>query len=690
MATLSEGKRRQFLRRLFWLLAILILIGVISFLRGPQFRAILEALEAPTLPPSPDYSERVWLADGQNWDQAMRRKFHHISQGTRTLPIPIDWLMGLERPASSLFTIAFGDRGLFAQNDYLLRFGFIEGEKSEVNPLGLPVGFALSPNQNLPGISGEVTAVGFNCSACHTAHLRHDNIEYIVEGGPAATDLGQLTAALGAALGQTLASSKIPLFKARFNRFASNVLGEDANTQANKALLASELESLINHLATLPSGVDIVEGYTRLDALNRIGNQVFAIDPGRFDNYVAINAPVNYPHIWTASWFDWVQYDGSIMAPLVRNAGEAMGVSAGVNTTSPDGDRRFSSSINMDNLWWIENSLSGTNPDPASDGAGLLAPRWPESFGAIDTARAGRGAEIYNRICIDCHLPTLDSPQIWLPEHYGPVEYFVDGARRTTPEKLLKLHVIDLEQVGTDPAQANVLINRTVNTAGYDGGTAEQNYTGMGIDTQVCANAPLFPPSPYDEPNYSRKQSGPLVNVPISDGPFVNFGLALGGIVNEVIDAWFAQNYIAAADQLRYNEYRPNCLRADAGYKARPLNGVWATAPFLHNGSVPTVYDLLTPPDQRPEYVKLGDIEFDSVHLGLHRELDLQPRGDDLYDRDGYFILNTNTPGNHNTGHEFSDRWDDSKHWSEQEKGVIGPAFTHDEKLDIIEFLKTL
>ncbi|MFD2883423.1 hypothetical protein ACFS4T_14020 [Pseudomonas lini] len=48
-----------------------------------------------------------------------------------------------------------------------------------------------------------------------------------------------------------------------------------------------------------------------------------------------------------------------------------------------------------------------------------------------------------------------------------------------------------------------------------------------------------------------------------------------------------------------------NCYRASPqvallAYKARPLTGIWATAPYLHNGSVPTLNDLLLPPRQRP------------------------------------------------------------------------------------------
>ena len=80
------------------------------------------------------------------------------------------------------------------------------------------------------------------------------------------------------------------------------------------------------------------EGYGRLDALNRIGNQVFGLDLGedaRENNYAATTAPVNFPHIWNTSWFDWdvQRHDPRRM---VRDAGEALGVSAPLNLTNPN------------------------------------------------------------------------------------------------------------------------------------------------------------------------------------------------------------------------------------------------------------------------------------------------------------------------------------------------------------------
>ena len=51
--------------------------------------------------------------------------------------------------------------------------------------------------------------------------------------------------------------------------------------------------------------------------------------------------------------------------------------------------------------------------------------------------------------------------------------------------------------------------------------------------------------------------------------------------------------------------------------KAGPLLGIWATGPFLHNGSVPTVYDLLSPPEERPRVFWVGSREIDPEKLGF-------------------------------------------------------------------------
>ena len=91
-------------------------------------------------------------------------------------------------------------------------------------------------------------------------------------------------------------------------------------------------------------------------------------------------------------------------------------------------------------------------------------------------------------------------------------------------------------------------------------------------------------------------------------------------------------------------------------YKGRPLTGIWATPPYLHNGSVPTLYDLLLPPDQRPASFSLGTREFDPVKVGYVTEPTADNRPlwpDEIFvfrarDESGNPIA-----GNANMGHDY-------------------------------------
>ena len=62
--------------------------------------------------------------------------------------------------------------------------------------------------------------------------------------------------------------------------------------------------------------------------------------------------------------------------------------------------------------------------------------------------------------------------------------------------------------------------------------------------------------------------------------------------------------------------------RAPQEYSAWPLAGVWATPPYLHNGSVLTLYDLLLPAAKRPAKFFVGSRKYDVVRLGYVNEKD--------------------------------------------------------------------
>jgi len=112
-------------------------------------------------------------------------------------------------------------------------------------------------------------------------------------------------------------------------------------------------------------------------------------------------------------------------------------------------------------------------------------------------------------------------------------------------------------------------------------------------------------------------------------------------------------------------------------YFAPRLDGIWCRFPFLHNGSVPNIAALLTPPEERPAVFSLQDAgergRFDEGRLGLtvpneravQRLLKRGKKGDrSVYD--------TRRPGQSNVGHNFG--------------GSLGET----EKADLIEYLKTL
>lgn len=113
-------------------------------------------------------------------------------------------------------------------------------------------------------------------------------------------------------------------------------------------------------------------------------------------------------------------------------------------------------------------------------------------------------------------------------------------------------------------------------------------------------------------------------------------------------------------------------------YKARPLGGIWATAPFLHNGSVPTLYQLLSPRTERDSEFFMGRPEFDTENVGIKNN----------GKKTGGIWLVTSKIGNANTGHEFRDGYSQWNEDMDPQYGVIGNAYSHDERMQIIEYLK--
>ncbi|MEX2643524.1 MAG: di-heme-cytochrome C peroxidase [Acetobacterales bacterium] len=630
------------------------------------------ALFPPALPDRAPAADVVWLE--QNWTDDARFWFHHATQGTSTIPVPYAWFVALEQPDIHLFS----DPPLLSDPAYMSRFGFISsppgnrggGKYDNVpsadgtpstgftvpydaagfagNPDGLPVGFARTAGYTDPA-TGEALPdqIGLNCAACHTGQFTYRGTNVRIDGGPATTDLGRFRTVVGLALAYT---KYVP---GRFSRFADRVLGP-GHSPADAAALETALDELLEKgprlVQQMSAGLEgsVEEGFNRLDALNRIGTQVFysGLLPAKdldFDlttNLHPNNAPVNYPATWSTSWFDWVQYDASIRRPMVRNAGEALGVAARANLTHP-GDPAlplYGSSVRFEEIFLMEELLGGPNPQSEPKGfKGLTSPAWPQDIlGKIDEDRADKGRALYMQHCNRCHRPPPNDPS----------GRFWNSAFWTTPTALdlqyYKVPIIPVAVIGTDPSQATVLKERRVKVPSYLGIPEPIERNGF-----VCGGKP---------------------GTTITE---TSFAWALAAVTGKVIGHWYAENDIPPDEQARLNGYRDNCIQAPFGYKARPLNGVWATAPFLHNGSVPSLYDLLTPAAERPKTFCLGNLEFDPEKVGY-----------DPSCRRGTTKIDTAVKGNWNAGHSFED--------GPRRNGVIGPTLTHADRMAIVEFLKTL
>ena len=121
---------------------------------------------------------------------------------------------------------------------------------------------------------------------------------------------------------------------------------------------------------------------------------------------------------------------------------------------------------------------------------------------------------------------------------------------------------------------------------------------------------------------------------------------------------WFNNSWFTKGDH-------PARLEPFEGYIAPPLDGIWITAPYLHNGSVPTLEALLNS-KIRPRYWSrdFGHPEYDYEHIGWKFKTEAQPNGTKVY--------NTDLKGYGNYGHYFGD------------------VLTEEERKAVLEYLKTL
>jgi mono/diheme cytochrome c family protein len=116
-------------------------------------------------------------------------------------------------------------------------------------------------------------------------------------------------------------------------------------------------------------------------------------------------------------------------------------------------------------------------------------------------------------------------------------------------------------------------------------------------------------------------------------------------------------------------------LRWTDGYQAPPLDGIWATAPYLHNGSVPTLYGVLNSKARPKLYTRsfqTNETDYDKVRIGWKVMELREPPSENLPAIERRKIYDTTKPGRSNAGHTYGDELTDEDRWA------------------VIEYLKTL
>lgn len=232
----------------------------------------------------------------------------------------------------------------------------------------------------------------------------------------------------------------------------------------------------------------------------------------------------------------------------------------------------------------------------------LRAPQWPTAFfGALDAERIARGSGVYARQCLSCHALS----------------------DRNDAKRELKATLTPLADIGTDPRMVRNFLDSVSSSGAFAGrkeGVLGGDVLGARVSTiDLVAHAAI--------------------------------GAALCHPLQATRDAVAGYHRVIKAALDQHPEY----------YKARPLSGIWASAPYLHNGSVPSLVELLKPPAERVAKFYVGSREFDTINVGVA-----------VAANEHASEFDTTLPGNSNAGHSY------------------GTTLGNEDKRDLLEYLKSL
>jgi hypothetical protein len=542
------------------------------------------------------YSELIQL--NQGWSREEADLYNHTTEGTNLAPL--DFFLSLPDPDKP--TDRFLPR-------LTTKYGFIDAPKSEANPSGLPIGIAVDER---PKSFGDRPYIGMTCSACHTRQVAYRSLDgsgnekvwnLSIHGGPALVDIHRFKSDLYSTF------LKLNNDEGLFKQFATNLLSRDPS-QEDAASIKQELAEFLGPVVTMrgiikAAGVELTEpGPGNLNALT----QGYYNNLGLFGWLVKKGLVPPNP---TPSQMPMPPFEGADNFPPVWFAWSDNWAQWFVEIHHP-GPRNWIQAISSSEVRppkMIESlkqasvfaTIHFENISAIQSAIERLrTPKWPEKiFGALDATKMSEGRQLYVKYCASCH-----EHQPLPPNEYGIV-----------------IHERQAFDVGTDPTA----------------------YAQFAKDGAVRATS-------------LKDVSEKIIQMRTAQ---------LVGALGEPA----AKNHLAMASRGRPNDFRmaqsknlqipgPRWQESGAAYWAPPLQGIFATSPYFHNGSVRTLSDVLKPATERETTFRSGSNEFLPGELGLKSE--------------GVYTFNTKEVGKGNHGHEF------------------GADLSKEEKLSLIEYLKSL
>lgn len=369
----------------------------------------------------------------------------------------------------------------------------------------------------------------------------------------------------------------------RFSEFADSVHKQKGSKKDRDDLKAelkivTEIRKGYNSRNLPPDGAPAC-GYGRIDAIGAILNEVTEHYLEIPENHRVCNAPVSYPFLWDTPHHDKVEWNGSAPNTIFDLGNLARNTGEVIGVFGDLTIPEVAPAAGYSSSIKFDNLIEIEKKLKR-----LKSPLWPAAIPRnTDATVLSNGEKHFNRRCAECHR-------------------FEKGNRNDDDRKI----VAKMDDVGTDPTMA-------------------RNFR-----TRVAKTGKLF---------NSYINFNPVGGVfkKDADGATILIHTVIGTIAGSWKDAPPDQ-----VDRLKVKSLEDKALVSEDLYKGRPLNGIWATGPFLHNGSVPTLRALLTPKD-RPATFWVGSRKFNHKDVGFASEENVGS------------LFDTKLPGNSNAGHDYVD-----------------------------------